>query len=100
GDPAAGALEENLRSIVAVPITVDGKFWGFVTAASATDRPPPPTTEERLASFTELLGSAIADAEARSEVARLAHEQAALRRAATLVAKEASLGDVFATVAE
>jgi hypothetical protein len=39
-------------------------------------------------------------AEARAEVSRLADEQAALRRVATLVAQDAAPGEVFAIVAE
>jgi hypothetical protein len=46
-------------------------------------------TEARLASFTELLATAIANAESRAGLARLAEEQAALRRVATLVARGA-----------
>jgi hypothetical protein len=39
-------------------------------------------------------------AEARAEVSRLADEQAALRRVAPLVARDAAPGEVFATVAK
>jgi GAF domain-containing protein len=41
--------------------------------------------ETRLADFTGLLGTAIANAESREALAELADEQAALRRVATLV---------------
>ena len=47
----------------------------------------PPTRSTRLTDFTELVATAIANAEARAEVERLAEEQAALRRVATLVAR-------------
>ena len=50
--------------------------------------PLPPDTEERLTRFTELVATAILNAQARAEVQRLADEQAALRRVATLVARE------------
>ena len=46
------------------------------------------------------MATAIANAEARAEIERLADEQAALRRVATLVAKGAEPGQVFAAVAE
>jgi hypothetical protein len=49
--------------------------------------PQPPGTEARLASFTELVATAIANAEAGRELRRLADEQAALRQVATLVAR-------------
>jgi PAS domain S-box-containing protein len=98
GDPAAGALEAGMRSAVSAPITVDGALWGFVTVASMTDRPPPPSTEDRLSDFTDLLGSAIADAESRESLARVAQEQAALRRVATFVARGADPSAVFDSV--
>ena len=44
------------------------------------------------------MGTAIANTEARTEVGRLADEQAALRRVATLVAEGAAPSDVFETV--
>ena len=62
---------------------------------------PPPNLEGRLAKFTELLATAIANTEARTEVQRLADEQAALRRVATLVAEGAAPTEVFdAVIAE
>jgi GAF domain-containing protein len=59
----------------------------------------PADTEERLAGFTELVGTAIANAQARMELRGYAEEQAALRRVATDVARGAQLEEVFATVA-
>src|SRR6185312_6908014 len=53
-----------------------------------------------VARFSDLVATAIANAEARAEVERLAAEQAALRRVATLVAEEQSPAEVFAKVAE
>src|SRR5206468_3482938 len=55
-------------------------------------------TESRLTDFTELVATAIANTQARAEVGRLAEEQAALRRVATLVAREASPAQVFSAV--
>ena len=60
----------------------------------------PPDTESRLTAFSELVATALSNAEARAEVRRLAHEQAALRRVATLVARESPPAEVFAAVAE
>jgi signal transduction histidine kinase len=59
-----------------------------------------PDTESRLVAFTELVGTAIANAGARVQVQRLADEQAALRRVATVVARGAPEPEVLATVAE
>ena len=53
-----------------------------------------------MAKFAGLLDTAIASTEARTEVERLADEQAALRRVATLVAHESPAAEVFAAVAE
>jgi signal transduction histidine kinase len=102
---ASGALgdaarELGLRPSVGTPIIVQDRIWGLVNASSKTDQPLPPDTEARLASFTELVATAIANTDARMEATRLAQEHAALRRVATLVAREAPAGEVFATVAE
>ena len=52
-----------------------------------------------MAKFAELVDTAIANTEARAEVERLAEEQAALRRVATLVAEGAAPAAVFDAVA-
>jgi hypothetical protein len=64
------------------------------------EEPLPSETEARLASFTELLATAIANAESRAWLSRLAGEQAALRRVATLVARGVPLAELFAAVTE
>jgi GAF domain-containing protein len=58
-----------------------------------------PRDEERLAAFTELVATAIANAQARDDLHALLEEQAALRRVATLVARGAPPDAVFAAVA-
>ena len=62
--------------------------------------PVPHDTEQRLAEFTELVATAIANSEARDELRRVASEQAALRRVATLVARGVGPEHVFAAVAQ
>jgi len=57
--------------------------------STAEVEPLPLDTESRLAHFTELVATAIANAEAAKGLARLATQQAALRRVATLVASGA-----------
>jgi WhiB family transcriptional regulator, redox-sensing transcriptional regulator len=54
--------------------------------------------EARLVSFTEPVATAIANAQNRAALARLAAEQAALRRVATLVARGVPPEEVFAAV--
>ena len=101
---ASGPVADSLRemdfvSTVAAPIVVEGRVWGVMTA-SDKDKPMPPDTEERLARFTELVATAIANGQSRTQIAQLAGEQAALRRIATLVAEAADVEDVFSAVAE
>jgi len=77
---------------------VEGRLWGQIGAGSTGERPLPPDTEARLADFTELVATAIANAESRAGLARLAQEQAALRRVATLVAGGTAPEEVYAAV--
>jgi signal transduction histidine kinase len=98
-DPiGVSAREAGVKSAVGSPIVVEGHRWGLVTAAS-TEGLMPPDTEARLASFTELVATAIANAESHSALEQLADEQAALRRVATLVARDAPSTEVFEAVA-
>ena len=100
GEIAAFRRAWGVRAIVGVPITVEGEIRGVMAVASTTDNPLPGDAEERLASFTELLATAYANAEAREALRRVADEQAALRRVATLVARGTPPDLVFAAVAE
>ena len=54
-------------STVASPITVEGRLWGAVIVSSIEELPA--DTEERLEKFTELVATAVANAESRSELA-------------------------------
>ncbi|HEX8857270.1 MAG TPA: GAF domain-containing sensor histidine kinase [Thermoleophilaceae bacterium] len=99
GEVGQVAREGGLRSAVAAPIVVEGRLWGAMVAASIQEQPLPPETESRLGEFTELMATAIANGEARAEVERLAEEQSALRRVATLVAEGAPPRAVFDAVA-
>ncbi len=95
-----GARRLAIRSAVGVPIVVDGLVWGVAVAASTREEPFPDDAETRMAQFTELLATAISNAEARADASRLAEEQAALRRVATLVAHESPPSEVSAAVAK
>jgi signal transduction histidine kinase len=94
------ARETDVRSAVATPILVEGRPWGVVLAGSTLEHPLPADTEARLASFTELVATAIADGESRSALDLLANEQAALRRVAMLVAEGIPHEELFAAVAQ
>jgi signal transduction histidine kinase len=99
GAIAATIRRLGIRSAIGVPISVEGRTWGVMTVTSKAADPFPVETESRLQGFTELVATAIANAEARAEVARLADEQAALRRVATLVAQGPPAAAVFDAVA-
>jgi GAF domain-containing protein len=62
------ARSVGVRSAVAAPITVEGRLWGLVTAASTGQEPSPPATKQRLAAFTELVATAIANTQVREEL--------------------------------
>src|SRR6185437_5484718 len=99
GPIAAASRELGLRAGVGVPVSVEGRVWGVMVVASVRERLPA-GTEVRLAAFTELAATAIANAQARMELRGFAEEQAALRRVAVLVARAAPPHEVFAVVAE
>jgi signal transduction histidine kinase len=98
GAIADHAKVHGIRSAVGSPILVQGGLWGAIVVAHYEPAPFPADTEQRVAQFTELVATAIANAAARAEAQRLADEQAALRRVATLVAEGRPLPEVFEAV--
>jgi PAS domain S-box-containing protein len=99
GSIAALARNVGIRSAVGSPIIVEGRLWGAMVALSRQTEPMPKGTESRIGEFTQLVATAIANTEARAEVGRLAEEQAALRRVATLVARRVSPTEILDAVA-
>jgi GAF domain-containing protein len=100
GPLGLAAREEGVGSGVGTPVIVEGRLWGVMATHSPLGQPLPADTEARLGSFTALLATAIANAESRAGLARLAEEQAGLRRVATLVARGLPPEEVFAAVVE
>ena len=98
GVVAARLRSANARAGYGVPVLVDGSLWGAM-AAVQTSAAPPHDAEQRLANFTELIAIAIANAQARDDLRRLAAEQASLRRVATLVARGSTGEGLFPVVA-
>ena len=101
----AGSIGEAARATgvhagVGAPVVVGGEVWGVVSAGGPARVPLPPGAEDRLAQFTELVATAISNTQAREDLQRLADEQAALRRLATLVAEDAEPRAIFDAVAE
>jgi PAS domain S-box-containing protein len=68
GPVADDVHEAAIRSAVATPIIVEGRLWGVIGVGSRQGPPLPEDTEARLASFTELAATAIANTEARTEL--------------------------------
>jgi signal transduction histidine kinase len=100
GPCAIAARERRVRSSVGAPIMVENNLWGVMVVGSSRELPLPADTEARLESFTELVATAIANAESRAGLARLAEEQAALRRIASMVARGVAPSELFGAVTE
>jgi len=94
------AREDGIRSAVGVPIIVEGRVWGLMAVVTTREKALLPDTEARLGSFTELVATAIANAESRAGLAKMAAEQESLHRVATLVARGVPPEQVFASVTE
>jgi PAS domain S-box-containing protein len=99
GTIAGAAREAGIGSCVGAPILVEGRLWGVMSADKFDREPLAEGIELKLAQFTDLVATAISNSESREALVRLAEEQTALRRVATLVAEAVPPGDVFAAVA-
>jgi signal transduction histidine kinase len=60
-------LREGLRSAVALPIHVSGRLWGAIAVGSGGE-PLPDGTEQRMSEFTDLVATAVANAQSRAEL--------------------------------
>ena len=65
GPHAEVAREFGFRAAIGVPVRVERRLWGVMVVVSLA-WPLPPGTEARLAGFTELAATAIANAEAQA----------------------------------
>src|SRR4051812_25339294 len=99
GPIGAVAHDWQIRSSLGVPIIVEGRMWGGMIVAFTSAAAIAADAESRLAGFTELVATAVADTQARMELAKFAEEQEALRRVAMMVAQAAAPEEVFAAVA-
>jgi GAF domain-containing protein len=66
---AVAARDWGLRSSIAVPVNIESRLWGSLVVAFGHEELLPADAEEQLAHFCELVGTAIANADATSEVA-------------------------------
>jgi signal transduction histidine kinase len=99
GDGAGAVRAAGMRSAVGSPIVVGGRVWGAIVLLSPRSASLPEHTGARLADFTDLVATALANAESRAALSQLADEQAALRRVATMVARAPASEQLFSTVA-
>ena len=63
------ARERGVRSMVGVPIMVEGQLWGAAGIGSNQPEPLPPVTEARIAAFVNLAATAIANANSQDQLA-------------------------------
>jgi signal transduction histidine kinase len=68
GDVFAQTRQQGINSAVGVPIVVEGRLWG-ATVALSTDPDPPACVEAHMLEFTELVATAIANAQVRQQLA-------------------------------
>jgi signal transduction histidine kinase len=68
GPCAATPPDQRSRCAVAAPIVVEDRVWGAMIATWARESPPEAGTEGRMAEFTELVATAIANADSRAEL--------------------------------
>ncbi|MDT5066488.1 MAG: hypothetical protein QOJ95_2123 [Mycobacterium sp.] len=61
-------LPGSSYSAVGAPIMVGGSVWGAMTALSRADHPLPDVAAARIAEFTDLVGTAVANAQARADL--------------------------------
>jgi signal transduction histidine kinase len=68
GSAAAQIRELDLRGGVGAPIIVDGRLWGAAIVGTSRPEPLPPDSEARVGDFTDLVATAIANAETHAEL--------------------------------
>jgi PAS domain S-box-containing protein len=65
----AGLLTEfGFRSSAGAPIVVEGRLWGAIVSSWKEDEAPLADIEDRMSQFTELVATAIANADSRAEL--------------------------------
>ena len=69
GELAERLREFGIRSVVGAPIYVAGRLWGALMASSELANAFPAGTEARIGSFAELVTAALANVDAREQLA-------------------------------
>jgi signal transduction histidine kinase len=68
GPWAATLRDLGVRASAGSPILVDGSLWGVMVVSSRSSRPVPDGIETRLGEFTDLVATAVANAQARTDL--------------------------------
>jgi signal transduction histidine kinase/CHASE3 domain sensor protein len=68
GAIAAEAQALGIRSSVGCPVVVEGRLWGVIAASSRREEQFLPETESQIGEFTDLVATAISNADARDEL--------------------------------
>ena len=73
-EEASGSLAEKIRRVgyraaVAAPVTVGGRLWGVLAAATGSEEGLPRGLEQRLCDFADLVAQALANADAYEKLA-------------------------------
>jgi GAF domain-containing protein len=92
------AHRHGFNASAGVPVVIHGKLRGTLVVVGRREAFPH-SIEEHLANFADLAGTAVSAADARQELRLLANENAAVRRVAELVARGATLDEVFKAIA-
>jgi signal transduction histidine kinase len=69
GELAQRLRDSGMQSVVGAPIYVAGRLWGAIMVTSEVAHAFPAGTEERIASFAELVTAALANGDAREQLA-------------------------------
>jgi signal transduction histidine kinase len=69
GDLSQTLQRSGYRAAVAAPVTVAGRLWGALAAATRSAEQLPEGLEQRLCDFAELVAQALANADAREQLA-------------------------------
>jgi signal transduction histidine kinase len=100
GSTADALRDSAILSLVAAPIVVNGAVWGLMWVGGKRAGPLAAATETRLRDFAEFAAVAVANADSRNRLRRLADSEASLRRVATLAAEGATPDELMSAVAD
>jgi signal transduction histidine kinase len=68
GEIARVARDAGFESAIGAPIKIDGRLWGAIIALSTDPEPISEQSEWRLTRFTDLVATAVANAESKSQL--------------------------------